>query len=82
MPTREKYRRDDKENQLLAAFIQIKTWIQPGFKVEITPLVISAILSFKSNYILSNAMLFNFLPKEIRANDDFEAFKSFLDYFF
>ena len=42
MPTREKYRRDDKENQLLAAFIQIKTWIQPGFKVEITPLVISA----------------------------------------
>ena len=40
MPTREKYRRDDKENQLLAAFIQIKTWIQPGFKVEITPLVI------------------------------------------
>ena len=26
----------------MAAFIQIKTWIQPGFKVEITPLVISA----------------------------------------
>ena len=46
--------------------------VMPRIKLEIA----------RKSAFYQGAMLFNSLPKEIRANDDFEAFKSSLDYFF
>ena len=46
--------------------------VMPRIKLEIA----------RKSAFYQGAMLFNSLPKEIRANDDFEAFKSFLDDFF
>ena len=46
--------------------------VMPKIKLEIA----------RKSAFYQGAMLFNSLPKEIRANDDFEAFKSSLDDFF
>ena len=46
--------------------------LMPRIKLEIA----------RKSAFCQGAMLFNSLPKEIRANDDFEAFKNSLDDFF